>query len=155
MKTSTPNSYVRSGKWKAAFLQKLIETGNVSVSARIVGIEKATAYNHREADPEFRAAWAEAIDTAVDLLEHGARTRALEGTLEPVYQGGKKVGEIRRYSDRLMELLLKGHRPEKYAGQFKVEHSGPNGGAINVNFEKTLNQVYGVSTATNQEPPDC
>ena len=53
-----------------------------------------------------------------------ARRRAAEGTLKPVYQGGKLVGEIREFSDTLLIFLLKGKRPEVYRENVKVEHSG-------------------------------
>jgi hypothetical protein len=33
---------------------------------------------------------------------------------QPVFYQGKVCGEIRKYSDRMLELLLRSHRPEKY-----------------------------------------
>ncbi len=36
--------------------------------------------------------------------------RAVDGVDEPVYQGGKKVGSITRYSDTLLIFLLKANR---------------------------------------------
>ena len=96
------------------FIEALAETGNVASSCRATGIPRTTAYRQRDCSPKFKSDWDEAIDIAVDLLEGEARRRAIEGVLEPVFQQGKKVGVIRRYSDKLLELLLKAHKPDKY-----------------------------------------
>jgi alpha-D-ribose 1-methylphosphonate 5-triphosphate synthase subunit PhnI len=39
----------------------------------------------------------------------------------PIYQGGKKVGETVEYSDRLLEFLLKGLKPETYRENYRGE----------------------------------
>jgi hypothetical protein len=94
------------------FLKRLAETCNVSEASRVAGIARSTAHDWRGANGEFAKAWDEAIEQARDALEAEARRRAVEGWNEPVYQQGKKVGTIRRYSDRMLEVLLKGHRPQ-------------------------------------------
>ena len=38
----------------------------------------------------------------------------MQGVQEPVYQGGELVGHKQVYSDRLMELMLQGRRPERF-----------------------------------------
>lgn len=48
------------------------------------------------------------------MLEDEARRRAVDGVDEPVFQGGELVGHVRRYSDRLLEFLLRGRRPTVY-----------------------------------------
>jgi hypothetical protein len=57
-----------------------------------------------------------------------ADRRAVHGWNEPVYQQGKMVGVIRRFSDRLMELQLKATDPRRYAERH--EHTGASGGPI-------------------------
>jgi hypothetical protein len=42
------------------------------------------------------------------MLEAEARRRAVQGWDEPVFHQGRKVGTIRKYSDRMLEILLKG-----------------------------------------------
>jgi len=59
-----------------------------------------------------------------DALEDEAIRRAHDGTMKPVFHGGKKVGEVREYSDKLLIFLLKGCKPEKYAVRRKFKHSG-------------------------------
>jgi hypothetical protein len=117
---------------KEAFLAALAKLGNVSDAARKAKVPRRTVYNWREDDPDFAEAWAEAEDIAVDALEAEARRRALKGTLKPVYQGGKRVGSVREYSDTLTIFLLKGARPEKYADRVKNEHTGKDGGPIEI-----------------------
>lgn len=96
----------RTDRARATFLEEMRTTCNVSHSARAAGVGRRTVYDWRDADPEFAAAWDDAEEEAVDMLEKAARDRALDG------------------SDRMMEILLKAHRPEKYVERFKGEISG-------------------------------
>lgn len=98
---------VRTDRARATFLARLAETCNVSESARTAGISRASAYEWRDADPDFAAAWVDAEEQAADALELEARRRAIEDK-----------------SDRMLEILLKAHRPEKYVERFKGEISG-------------------------------
>lgn len=115
--------------WQNVFLRELARKGNVSAACRKAKVERSTAYRARE-DTEFAAAWDEALEIATEALEEEARRRAAVGVLEPVYQAGKRVGAIRRYSDTLMIFLLKAHAPAKYRDNYRIEHTGANGGPI-------------------------
>lgn len=115
---------------RAKFLTLLRDTGNVTHSARQVGVTRMTAYHHRDRDAEFAQLWDDALHEAVDGLEHEAHRRAVQGVEEPVFQGGRQVGTIRRYSDTLLLSLLKAHAPEKYRDRQSIEHAGPGGGPI-------------------------
>lgn len=101
---------------RATFLEELRKTCNVSHSARLAGVGRRTVYNWREADAQFAAAWDDAEEEAVDALELAARERAIDG------------------SDRMMEILLKAHRPEKYVE--RREHGG------NINITMPPPPVY-------------
>ena len=103
------------------FLAVLALTGNMTLSAREAGVSRAEMLALQASDPLFAAAMADAAEQAVDLLEAEARRRAVEGIEEPVIRGGDflrledgSIAAIRRYSDRLLEFLLKAHRPEIY-----------------------------------------
>jgi hypothetical protein len=100
--------------WQKAFLAALEETGSVTRAAEAAGINRCSAYDHKRSDQEFATAWEQALDVAADTLEDEARRRAYEGTDEPVFQKGEKVGTIKRYSDVLLIFLLKGIRPQKW-----------------------------------------
>jgi len=103
---------IRTDRARETFLATLRDTCNVSASARAARISRTAAYEWRGADPAFAAAWKEAEEEAIDTLEQVARDRAVDG------------------SDRMLEILLKAHRPEKYVERLRNEHSGPNGAPI-------------------------
>jgi len=109
---------------KRLMLIALAETGNVTAAARAAKIHRTNHYNWLNDDPEYAKAAKDAMDAASDLLEGEARRRAYTGVLEPVYQGGEKVGTIRRYSDTLLIFLLKGAKPDKYKERGEIKHSG-------------------------------
>lgn len=111
---------------RAEFLETLRTTGNVSRSARVVGISRQRVYELKRADAGFAAEWDDALEEGVDNLEEEARRRAYEGTLKPVFYQGAECGQIREYSDTLMIVLLKAHRPDKYRDRSDttVTHQG-------------------------------
>ena len=115
---------VRSDRAREKFISTLAEFCNVSEAARAAGIARSTAYAWRESEPAFAALWDEAEQAAADRLEREAWRRAVEGTDKPIYYQGDEVGTVKEYSDRLLEILLKGHRPEKFVDRIKAEHSG-------------------------------
>ena len=122
---------------KRAFLDSFRLSGNVSAAARAVKVERHRPYVWAADDAAFKAAWAEAEQESIDRLEKEARRRAEDGCLEPVYQGGKLVGHKQVYSDALMMLLLKAHRPEKYRERSALEVTGAAGGPVKVSPEVT------------------
>lgn len=85
-----------SGDWRLPFLAVLRREGNVREACRAAGVSRQVAYRRRNQDSEFRAAWDEARDEAIDQLEEVAFERA------------------RRASDTLLIFLLKSHRPTVY-----------------------------------------
>jgi hypothetical protein len=96
------------------FLQYFAVTGNVSLACRHSNVPRRTVYRWLAQNQRFRAIYNEALEIANDLLEEEARRRAVDGVLKPVYYRGKKVGNIRKYSDPLLLWLLKMKRPELY-----------------------------------------
>lgn len=92
----TRGKTIRTDRARAKFLAALAETCNVTHSARVAGISRSAAYEWRDDDETFAAEWTDAEEQAADALELAARERALDG------------------SDRMMEILLKAHRPDKF-----------------------------------------
>lgn len=131
---------------KRALLAAFAEGGTILHACRAVGVGRRTHYGWMASDPAYAEAFADAREQAADALEAEARRRAVEGVEEPVYQGGKQVGTIRRYSDTLLIFLLKGARPEKYRDRVTAEHTGPGGGPLRVTHE--------VDTLTPEERDD-
>lgn len=86
---------VRTDRAREIFLKTLAATCNVTRSARRAGMSRTAAYDWRDEDEQFAKEWEEAIETAADKLEEVAFRRATTGK-----------------SDRMLEILLKGHRPK-------------------------------------------
>jgi hypothetical protein len=105
---------------KEAFLAAFAEMGVVRYAADKANVARRTVYDWLERDAEFRARFAEAEQQALDMLEVEAVRRARVGVDEPVYQGGRQVGSVRKYSDTLLIFLLKGGRPSKYRERVDV-----------------------------------
>jgi hypothetical protein len=140
-----------TGQRSRRFLETLAETGNVTAAAAAAGISRGGAYDHRQIDDAFAAAWREAEEIAADRLESEAWRRAVDGVSEPVISMGKLVrddnGEpvtIQRYSDNLLLSLLRAHRPEKFRDRTSHEHTG---GPF------LLEQIVLLSLEKREEPP--
>lgn len=106
---------------RSAFLETLRRTANVSDAARAAGIDRKTAYNWRRDDTLFCDQWKQALEEAADVLEAEARRRAIEGYDEPLIHGGRLICDAegrpvirKRYSDGLLRMLLRAHRPAQY-----------------------------------------
>lgn len=132
--------------WEPAFLATLGRTGNVWLSCRTADVPRSVVYDRRRNYPEFKAAWREALQNAADLLEAEARRRAEAGVERPVIHRGQlslrtvdAEGRdvppgtegaqhipltVRRYSDPLMVLLLKGAKKRKYRDRSETEFKG-------------------------------
>jgi hypothetical protein len=89
------------------FLGWLRQTGSVQEACRRSKRSSRAIYELRYSNQEFAEAWDDARLAARDVLEEEAFRRAVKGLNKPVFQGGKKVGVIREYSDSLMALLLR------------------------------------------------
>lgn len=87
---------------QAQFLAAFRDSGNVRASCFAAGIARRTAYDWRDAYPDFAAQWDAALDDAIDVLEAVAQQRA------------------KATSDTLLIFLLKAHRPDKYRETYNV-----------------------------------
>ena len=120
---------------KAIFLRAYAIRGIVldGLTAAKVSRDLVTTY-WRKDDEWFETLFNAAAAEARDRIEAEAHRRAVDGYDEPViYQGqptqivNPETGEvrmltIRKYSDQLMALMLKGADPAKYRENHKVEH---------------------------------
>ncbi len=112
---------------KEHFLDLLRETCNVSKAATMAGFSPKSAYNHRDKDSEFREKW-EAVEIEVrDKIEGEIWRRGVEGVERITLYQGKPVATVKEYSDRMLELLARGHMPERYGDKSKVELTGKDG----------------------------
>lgn len=111
---------------------------------------RAWFYYHRDRDDKFRAAWEDAKEQGLDLLEDEARRRAVEGVKTPIFGPADKetgerpiIGHKIDYSDTLLVTLLKAGRPHKFRESFKheVELDGKGLGDKAATAMETLSQA--------------
>jgi hypothetical protein len=141
--------------WKPAFLAALRELPVIAHACKAVDIERSTAYRAREADEGFAKAWDEAQEDGIDRAEQEAFRRGVVGFEEPVIDKGRLAyryeryldddgaehyrlmlddqGQpipltVRKHSDALLGLVLKGRRKSVYAE--RKELTGADGAAL-------------------------
>ena len=101
---------------KENFIKALSETCNVTKAAEVTGVVRWAFYKERYRDANFAEEWDQAVETAADKLVEEAWRRGVEGIDTPVVYRGKITGLYKGYSDKLLEMLLKAHRPGKFRG---------------------------------------
>ena len=109
--------------WVKAFLTQLSINGNVSAACDAANISRDLVYDKRKSDPAFAAQWDTALEIACDSLEAEAWRRAVNGVNSAIYSQGKYVADEVKYSDALMQTLLKAHKPDKYADKLIIKLS--------------------------------
>ena len=113
------------------YLEKLAETGLIAHTCRELNISREMVRYERKKNPAFAELEDAAKQYFAETLEQEAVRRAREGVQKPVFYKGSQVGHVTEFSDRLMEILLKGHIPEKYK-------DGLRGGDTNVQVSGVL-----------------
>jgi hypothetical protein len=108
------------------FLAELAQRGIVQDACEAAGLSRVWFYSERKADPDFAAAWDQALEEATDRAEREAWRRGVEGVPEPVIgrvdkdEDGQLTDEhgkpmvILKYSDQILLRLLSGRRPERW-----------------------------------------
>lgn len=110
----------RRDGWNAerqcAFIDALAESGCVEEACKRVGMGVSSAYALRARMDAiaFRAAWDAAIVAAVQRLSDAMFSRAIHGTVTPVFYKGEQVGERRRYDHRLGMFILRYRAQHQY-----------------------------------------
>jgi hypothetical protein len=82
-------------KFKELFLKQLELGRSPGVAARNVRIARATAYGWKKADQEFDAAWIDAVETGLDLLE----TKLYDSGMKGNSQDAQFILRYRRYNN--------------------------------------------------------
>lgn len=116
---------------RETFLEALRAGWTVRHAAQHAGFHHGRAYELRGSDETFAEAWDEALEVGTQVLEDELRRRAVDGWDEDQYDGeGNLVRRVRRYSPALLIFSLKARRPDVYRDNARVEVTGANGGAI-------------------------
>lgn len=142
--------------WKPAYLAALRQVPVIKHACEAAGIDRTTAWRAREADEAFAEAEREAMEEGIDRAEAEAFRRGVVGFEEPVIDKGRlayryeryvdeETGEekyrllldehgqpipltVRKHSDALLGLVLKGRRKKVYAE--RKELTGADGQAL-------------------------
>lgn len=96
------------------FLDHLGETASVAGAAAKAKIQRSTLYQLRKHDAAFAARWEEARKLGIERLEDEAMQRTLDGVQKPVFYAGQQIASVQHFNDRLLQFLLKAHKPETY-----------------------------------------
>ena len=97
------------------FLAHLGETASVAGAAAKAEVQRSTLYQLRKHDKKFAARWDEARKLGIERLEDEAMQRTLEGVQKPVFYAGRQIASVQQFNDRLLQFLLKAHKPEVYS----------------------------------------
>lgn len=129
--------------WKQIFITTLLKSSNVTAACRKAKVSRSWAYAHRGLDAEFKDAWDEALEMALDDAESEAWRRGVKGTISnrQYDKDGNLIHTTRQYSDTLLIFMLKAHRPAKYRETVRNELTGPSGGAIRMAQEHDLSKL--------------
>lgn len=120
-RASKPNQAApRTLAKQAKFLNAYRTIGVITMAAEAAGIDRKRHYEwleQTERYPKYKVEFDHAHEAATDRLEAEAIRRGLDGWDEPKYgtlpgvaAGTGEVGVIHRFSDRLLELVLKARR---------------------------------------------
>ena len=104
----------RARRWEKQFLASLARHCNITQAAKEAGIARRTAYGRRDASPDFAEKWDEAIEEAIDAIEIAVYTESLKGDMQTA------------------RWFLSRRRPQVYGDRMALEHSGKDGGPIQV-----------------------
>lgn len=115
----------KSDRRKAAALAVLSDGGSPDEAAAAAGISRALLYKWKTLDPAFNAQWEEARDITTEKAEAEIYRRGVVGWVEPIFGKGPSgttqvVGSIRKYSDRMLEVLIKARKPNEYRDNPRV-----------------------------------
>lgn len=151
---------------KAQFLKLHVLGMTVLDIADVIGVAPHTLYNWRNDDADFARNWRFAHMAYMETLRIEAVRRAVEGVEEPILKNGVPVLDprtgrafaTRKYSDRLLEFLMKAGDPETYCDKVRAakwlaaEHErlsrAAGGQAVEINPEliKLLEDAAGAKT---------
>jgi hypothetical protein len=112
--------------WHPRFLELLSQSCNVTLACKGAGVDRTVAYDHKKQMPDFAAAWEDAKEAAIEILEAEAWQRA------------------RKQSDTLMIFLLKAHKPEKYRERTEIDLTS-SGKPLIEPLTAALEKAYGNS----------
>ena len=112
---------------KRRFLAHFVNTGGQVVkAARLARVSFQSHYNWLN-DPEYKAAFEQAQEMALGVINSEIVRRGAKGYKEPVFYQGKVCGHVRKFSDNLLMFRAKRLDPlyrDNYGTQVGIMSSG-------------------------------
>jgi len=105
------------------FLEEFAKHGNITLACRKAEIGRMTLYRWKEKSDTFLVRFNQAFEEAKDAIRAEIYRRGKEGWDEPVFQQGKLIDTVRKYSDTLLIFHAKMLMPE-YRDKSQIEMSG-------------------------------
>lgn len=110
--TPVPHGAKRSDGWTPTRQREFIETlaaiGSVTGAAKAVGLQPCGAYKLRNkaGGHSFAQAWDAAVFRGTQAVRDVMIDHAMNGIPDPIFHGGKQVGEKRRFNTRGQQWLV-------------------------------------------------
>jgi len=125
MKLKTPrDDWNGPNDWTPKFLEILRQGWSLAEAAKGAGVSRRAVHHRRKEDGEFAKLYDEAIEDGTDHVEDLAFERGIAGG-----------------SDRMLELLLKARRPEKFADRHQVQVSRVDPAEMQLEMDRFIQQV--------------
>lgn len=110
---------------RESFIALLYEGRSVSFACEAVGLARSFVYDLKDRDAEFRKDWTDAQllghKHRCDKIEDTMFQRAMEGFVEETKRNGKVIKSVTKVDNGLLIELARGHMPEKYRQNHKVQ----------------------------------
>ncbi len=97
---------------QAVFLDSYSQGHSITKSCQAARVSRETLYTWKEHDEAFMFRFNQAKEEGDDCVRDEIRRRGVEGWEEPIYQLKTYVGTVRKYSDRMLEMMAKARMPE-------------------------------------------
>lgn len=122
---------------KRKFVEAMREGGQYEIAAVIAGRSSRQIRRYAEADPDFAEAISDAHAEYWALFRSCVADRLQWGVVQPVYQGGVRVGSIRRYQDATAVGLLMRYDPQIADKPQRIIHErGGEGSEAELDFSR-------------------
>lgn len=156
----TPNEL--SEEQRAAFLAYVKDHPDCSVreACEEVGVRRKDVRALKRSSAEFEEDYRTARGYGQEQIMNSVVKLAIKGVEEPLVSAGKLVRDengdvvtVRKYSDRLLQVLVHGFTPEgkaMMANKLGIEISGPDGGPIEVQRGISFEEVAKVLAAAGK-----
>lgn len=107
--------------WADRFFKAFAEEATIAAACAKAKVGRTTVHDRRKRDPVFAQRFLDADEAITEAMEAELYRRAVHGVEQPVFQNGKLVGTVRKFSDVLLIFGLKARRPDIYRDRISIE----------------------------------